>query len=344
MRQALPGIAGLIFLLCITSFSIVLILGGGPLATTLEVAIYQALTYDLNLGQAASLTVLQIVLVGLVLLVFRLFGLSMSGTMTHTLRNRRYSRLSSMETAVGYSTILVAALFIATPFATIIYDGIAVDHWRILTSKSFVQAFQTSLVFSILSAIIALALSLALVAANHSSATTSPRYQVLFTTAPNLILAFPPLILGAGWFILAAKFGNPFHSAALLVVTVNAAMALPFAVRILEPAFNAAAGRHDRLCQSLRISGWARMRLIDWPAFRRPILMALLFASALSFGDLGVIALFGSDGLLTLPALLFAKMGSYRMNDAAGLALYLMAISVGLTLIINLLQGTSRDE
>ena len=43
---------------------------------------------------------------------------------------------------------------------------------------------------------------------------------------------------------------------------------------------------------------------------------------ALSLGDLGVIALFGSDAVKTLPYLLLERMGSYRTADAAGLALH----------------------
>ena len=52
MRDALPGIASLIFLLCAASFAIVLTLGGGPQATTLEVAIYQALRFDFDPARA----------------------------------------------------------------------------------------------------------------------------------------------------------------------------------------------------------------------------------------------------------------------------------------------------
>jgi ABC-type sulfate transport system permease component len=44
---------------------------------------------------------------------------------------------------------------------------------------------------------------------------------------------------------------------------------------------------------------------------------------ALSLGDLGAIALFGSDRIITLPWLLYQKLGSYRTDDAAGLALLL---------------------
>jgi thiamine ABC transporter permease protein len=43
LRAGLPGIAALVFMLCVASFTVVLTLGGGPAATTIEVAIYQAL-------------------------------------------------------------------------------------------------------------------------------------------------------------------------------------------------------------------------------------------------------------------------------------------------------------
>ena len=49
-------------MLCITSFTIVLTLGGGPAATTLEVAIYQALRFDFDPARAVTLTLLQIAL------------------------------------------------------------------------------------------------------------------------------------------------------------------------------------------------------------------------------------------------------------------------------------------
>jgi thiamine transport system permease protein len=54
---------------------------------------------------------------------------------------------------------------------------------------------------------------------------------------------------------------------------------------------------------------------------------------ALSLGDLGVIALFGSDSVQTLPYLVLARMGSYRTADAAGLALMLGLLCLALMLL-----------
>ena len=75
------------------------------------------------------------------------------------------------------------------------------------------------------------------------------------------------------------------------------------------------------------------LRLIDWPVLRRPLATGFAFAMALSLGDLGVIALFGSDSVQTLPYLLLARMGSYRTDDAAGLALLLGLLCLALVFL-----------
>lgn len=56
-RQLLPS-AALIFMPC---FATVLALGGEPQATTLELAIYQALNYDYDPSRAALLALIQLV-------------------------------------------------------------------------------------------------------------------------------------------------------------------------------------------------------------------------------------------------------------------------------------------
>lgn len=62
LRAAAPGAFALIFLICATSFPVVLALGGGPRATTLELAIYQAMRFDFDLARAALLAALQFAL------------------------------------------------------------------------------------------------------------------------------------------------------------------------------------------------------------------------------------------------------------------------------------------
>jgi thiamine transport system permease protein len=109
-------------------------------------------------------------------------------------------------------------------------------------------------------------------------------------------------------------------------------MALPFVIRVLEPAYRTHIARTGKLAVSLGVTGLHRLRWIDLPALKRPLLTAFAFAMALSLGDLGAVAIFGADGVVTLPWLLFSRMGSYRTADAAGIALLLGIICLLLTL------------
>jgi thiamine transport system permease protein len=63
---------------------------------------------------------------------------------------------------------------------------------------------------------------------------------------------------------------------------------------------------------------------------------------ALSLGDLGAVALFGSDSFVTLPWLVYSSLGSYRTNDADGLALILGIICLVLTIAGTM--GETRRE
>jgi thiamine transport system permease protein len=90
------------------------------------------------------------------------------------------------------------------------------------------------------------------------------------------------------------------------------------------------AQQYNMLCHSLGMSGWSRLRLVEWRALRKPIAQSLAISLVLSLGDLGAIALFGSQDFQTLPLYLFQLMGSYRMDGAAVAALLLLLLSLGL--------------
>lgn len=344
LRSALPGIAALVFMLCLGSFTIVLTLGGGPAATTLEVAIYQSLRFDFDPARALALTTLQLGLTALVLaLLFRL-GADLAGTANLSVSARRHARPGRLESAFNTAVILLAAALVAAPLAAVVAAGLRSDLARLATENTVRDAVATSLVLATLSAGLCVVLTLSMVGARHrlAGARRSPGPGFLeraLDGGASLILVVPPIVIGAGWFILLRRSADVFALAPVMVVTVNAAMAIPFAVRAIRPAHDDAATRHDRLCAQLGIRGLDRWRLIDWPALKRPLATGFAFAMALSLGDLGVIALFGSDAVQTLPYLLLQRMGSYRTADAAGLALILALLCLALMLVAERLGG-----
>lgn len=341
LRAALPGVAGLVFMLCITSFTIVLTLGGGPRATTLEVAIYQALRFDFDLARAVALTLLQIVLTVVVVVLLARAGASMTGDASLPVASRRPVAAGAAERAFNVATILTALVFVAGPLAAIVVSGLRADLMRLAADPAVHAATVTSLVLAFAAALVSAALSLALTVARRALELRRPRTappslaERLLDTGAGFVLVVPPIVVGAGWFVLLRGTGQLFAAAPVMVVAVNAVMAMPFAIRAIRPAYDAASARHERLCASLGIAGAARLRLVDGPVMRRPLALALAFAMALSLGDLGVIALFGSESVQTLPYLLLARMGSYRTEDAAGLALFLGVLCLLLMMAID---------
>lgn len=341
LRAALPGVAGLVFMLCVTSFTIVLTLGGGPRATTLEVAIYQALRFDFDPARAVALTVLQIALTVAVVSMLLRLGANIAGDASLPVAPRRPAVAGAAERAVNALLILAALAFVAGPLAATVIAGLRADLWRLAADPAVHAATITSLVLALLAALLCVALSLALTTARRALELRRPRtaapslLERMLDTGAGFVLVVPPVVVGAGWFILLVGTGQVFAVAPVMVVAVNAVMAMPFAIRAIRPAHDAASARHERLCASLGVSGLDRLRLVDWPSIRRPAFTALAFAMALSLGDLGVIALFGSDSVQTLPYLLLARMGSYRTEDAAGIALFLGIVCLALMMLVD---------
>lgn len=336
LRAALPGVAGLVFMLCITSFTLVLTLGGGPRATTLEVAIYQALRFDFDPARAVTLTVLQIALTVAAVLVLARLGANVTGEANLSVASPRPPSAGKGEAALNTILLGMALLFVAGPLAATLVSGLQADLLRLAGETSVQRATATSVVLALAASALSVTLAWSLVAARRALAATGRSGSLLeraMDTGAGFVLVVPPIVIGAGWFLLVRRHAHVFAIAPVMVVTVNAVMAMPFAIRAIRPAHDAAAERHDRLCAALGIFGWARLKLIDWPVLKRALATAGAFAMALSLGDLGVVALFGSDSVQTLPYLLLARMGSYRTADAAGLALLLGLLCLALMMI-----------
>ena len=320
LKVALPGVAAIIFLLCVTSFTIVLTLGGGPGATTLEVAIYQALRFDFDPPRAVLLALLQMLLCGAIIMLTRGAGGSALPVPGAGRSNRRLETGSLQSKCVDAALIATAVLFIGVPMLSVILSGLTASLASLLTESIVWRAIATSLAIAACAASLSVGAAWALVTAGRMEGASGAR---ALTSGGALLLVVPPFVIGAGWFLALNRFGLAFALAPLVLVLINALMTLPYAIRILAAADAASTRDHHRLCANLGLDGWTRFRLIDWPLLAPAIAFAAALCAALSLGDLGIAALFGSERLVTLPLLLHQRMGSYRSADAAGLALLL---------------------
>ncbi len=341
IRGLIPGAMGIVFLLCFTSFAIVLALGGGPRSTTLEVAIYQAVRFDFNLSAAVSLSLIQIVLcVGLGCLFF-----SSSGEIKLQSEHRPGLYRSDADGLKGAlmdgGVILTAALFLLSPFAAVVLKVLGGKGFAILAHPSFFQSLKTSVFIALFAGGIAILLALVIA---QMIATLRLNYRHERTAiVPELIgmmtLIMPPITLGTGLFLLFRSVTDINTMGLTLVIMINALFTLPFALRILVPPVHQQKHRFERLSQGLGIHGLNQWRWVFWPCLRKPLGYGLAVTTTLSIGDMGVIALFGTDELSTLPLLIYRLLGNYRLDQAAVIAVALCLVCLMLFIIIERLIG-----
>jgi thiamine transport system permease protein len=320
IRRDLPRIFGLIFLLCAASFVVVLTLGG-PSSTTLEVAIYQSLRQDFDVPRALSLSSLQVILCALLVLLSGKMVLRHMPTQSYSLKSQPTKNMTSISDLIVIST---AFAIVGLPLVALIFSGISYLNFNF-------QALITSLFIGTCSSIGGVALAWPL--ARH------PIFVSQLAALATLLV--PPAVLATGWFIALQRLEGSWINI-LCVITLNALLALPFAMAALAPGFSKITNQYEMICRQLNVVGWQRFWVIDFPIMRRPLAQAALLSFVMALGDLTAITLLGSQGLVTLPSLIQNQMGHYRGNDAGGTALILTALCYILTTFASRL-GKSDD-
>ncbi len=324
LRASLPGAFLVVFLICLTSFAVALTLGGGPRATTVELAIYQALRFEFDLGRAALLALVQFCLCALAAVVA--WRVSLTGGMGTGL-DRVVHRWDGSR-VLDAAAIGLAVVFLALPLAMIVWRGIGgltempADIWRAAVRSIFVAVTSAALC-------IMTALALAL------------RGGVTVSVVGVLPLAASSLVVGTGLFILIYPLASPTEWALVVTAVVNATLALPFGLRTITPSVDAVARDYARLGASLGMSRVTWVTRIVIPRIRQPLGFAAGLAAALSMGDLGVVTLFAGNDQETLPLAMYRLMGAYQMQAAAGAGVLLLGLTLGVFWLCD--QGGRRN-
>lgn len=332
-RQLVPAFV-LIFMLCFTSFATVLTLGGGPQATTLELAIFQALSFDYDPGRAALLALLQMFCCATLIVISQKF----TPYRTHNVSYRHSWQpviISRWSALIDYTAISLLCLLILPPLIAVVFTGIGPQTLSALHDPALWYAVSLSLEIALAAGLVSIVLTMMLLWTAREYRLQGVGYWANYFEGISLIiLAVPSIVLATGGFLLLNNTVGLPDTPAMLVIIVNALMAMPYASKLLESPMRDIASQYGSLCRSLDLTGWQRIRRIELIALRQPILQAFAFSALLSIGDFGVIALFGSQDFQTLPFYLYQQIGAYRSSQAAVTALLLLIICFVLFAVI----------
>ena len=335
----------LVFLLCFTSFSLVLMLGGGPKVTTLEVEIYSAIRFDFSIAKAAALSLIQVAIVACVIFLLTFFenGLSNNSAIYLPLGNRlnqenfpraplrNYNKGIVINLIKDISWLSPLIFIIFLPFFAVILSGFSESLIKVLKWEIFWESLKNTILIAFLSSSLAISLGFLLayskVILRGSNFFGRNFFLGLIESSILIYLAIPAIVLGTALFIVLRKFADVVALSWLILVLSNVFLCLPFVVRIIEPRLFSLESKHKALYKSLGLVGAKKFFAVTLPGLNVELGLALGIALAFSVGDLSVIALFGSNDFQTIPWLIYQTAGRYGLSDANALALLLLVVT-----------------
>ncbi len=306
--QAIKPIFVVIFLLCFSSFTVVLTLGGGPANTNLEVAIYQALKFDFDPKAAVLYALIHAIIA---LSVMLLFGRRSSFSLELQRNEQQFKKFMNVSQGIG-ALVLLGILFY--PLISLITQAFSMS-W--IGSDRLGIAIFTSVKLAFFSSVFALALAL--------SRSLSLDDRRLVRILDFGLLVMPIMVVTTGLFLLALKFELAFKLTELLIVLINGLMAMPILVFPLQSRITVFRSRYERVAMVLGMDQMTQWQYIYWPALKTILPWSFALSAVLSIGDMGIAALIGSANFVTLPLLIYQAMGSYQMVLASQLTLLLLA-------------------
>jgi thiamine transport system permease protein len=345
----LGAAALLIFILCFTSFGVIVILGG-PQFATLEVEIYRQTAQLLRLDRAATLALIQI---GCTLALTLAYGrLAARSAVPLDLLPRsavaRPPRTWLEHTLVVANGALILALLGGPLLALALRSLFAVggdgtptlQYYAALNANRTGSAFfvppttaiANSLRIAGAATVIALAVGVPaayLLARGGRSAGTWMHtiLDALFT----LPLGTSAVTLGLGYLvILTSPLLTPLRSVGWLIPVLHALVGLPFVVRVLLPTLRARTARLREAAALLGASPWRAWRDVELPRLTPALITAAAFAFTVSLGEFGATLLLARPDTPTVPVLIFrflGQPGAFNYGQAMALSTILMLLT-----------------
>ena len=345
IRSLIVPMLVLVFLLCFSSFALVLMLGGGPRVTTLEVEIYSAIRIEFDFAKAVLLTWLQLLVAGgVVMLALPFRGLEVwGGRHSYNDNGNDFRLIASMQNASPYikppmswwmrvgeaSIILLLIILVVLPLLAIIVRGGNLGLIHVLANPLVRQASIASISIAVTAATIVMLLAMVLAETRMQWQAQAKRGLLASLDASVMVyLVVPSIVMGTALFILLRGIADMFALAPLLVLTANVMLGLPFGYRLLAGKWAMVRRRTARLEYLYAIPRLVALRYLILPLVGRECGFIFGLIAALSMGDLGVIALFANPDFQTLPWVVLQQAGRYRLDEAANTALLLMLMTV----------------
>jgi thiamine transport system permease protein len=359
LRPAIVAAGAITFLFTFTSFGVVQVLGG-PANPTIEVEIARRATQLGDIGGAAVLSALQLlILVVLVAVTARAQRSATHVALRPVVRRRPDTRRARIAVTTGAT---VTATLVVLPLASLVTDSLRPGgHWSLTAWRSLrggqvrpgvvvpIDPF-SAIGASLRLAIVATAISLVVGTLATLAIASSRRRGRLVDVGMMLPLGTSAVTIGFGMLITFDHSPFDWRAEPWLVPLGHALVAAPFVVRTMLPVLRARPVGWIQAASTLGASPLQAWWRIDVASLRRPLVTSAGFAAAISLGEFGATTFLTRSGDETLPvaiARLLARAGDVPRAQGSALAVVLLLVTLIVLIAVDLfdrdlVEGSGR--
>jgi len=355
LPQILPALlsaAALVFIFCLLSFAIVLVLGGGPRYTTLEVEVYRLAKVSLDLKTGSALA-----LIGAVISLLFLYAYiklqqrsSFAEQMAEDAEKPRLAGMLGSVRGVFYLLyLLLMALVILAPMITVIaysfqlrsgwaQQAISLEWYRRILSGGgpYLRAVVNSLFFACLTMLLSLPLGTLLAYVGARSRFTGSR---LLEAVMMLPIGISSIILGLGYLKAYRQLPWRIVGTWYSIVFAHTVIAYPFVIRVASATFRKMKSSLTEAARSLGAGPWRLFWRLELPMARSALITGAAFAFGISVGEINASLMLYNERLITIPVMIYRLIGSYNFIGACAMGSVLMLFCFLAFLIIDRAGG-----
>lgn len=339
VAPAIGGVALVVAMFCMTSFGVIVVLGG-PSLGTVEVEVWYLTTRSLDLARAAVLAAAQlVVLMGLVVLYQRLRPAT-TGRIAFAPRPVR----SIAERSLVRATVVVVGVVSVVPMSALIVRSLRGPGGWTFANYSIVAGEGAGAIgYSLAGASVATIVALAIAAPLVAVAARNDRVGRWFEGAMVVPIALSAATLGLGFLVAFSGPTLDLRGTWVFVPLVQAAGAAPVVARIVLSATRALDRSRLDAAAALGAGPGRRALTVVWPALRRSAAVAAGFAFAMAVGEYGATVFLSRADRPTVPVLigrLLGRPGTANLGQALALSCVLGVVAA---VSVALVDRSTRD-
>lgn len=335
LKSAILTSLTLIFLYCFMSFGIILVLGGGPNLSTVEVEVYRFARIALNLEKAASLALLESIVTITVLYLYLRSEKSYPTISSHRIFKRNFTIKSS---AFFASYLIPLCLIIIAPLLAIVVSsffkrrgmsaeifptldwyksifGLLQNRYTTVAIDAIKNSFMLG--FTVMFLTIPFALLICF----------NIRKQDIFSWLYKIIFFIPmgisSLIIGLSYLSISDISGSYIG-----IIFAHIFISLPIAIRSINNVQKTINQSLIEVSQTLGYNRFKTYIFIELPMLKSGIITAGIFTLALSIGEMNASIMLAPTGFTTIPLTIYKLISAYNFMGACALGSILLFLSL----------------